>query len=205
MKGYQTQADAASEKKVALRQIMTDADRVRTGKGETRINEARKWMQTASQFIPGLDQYASKYDGPVAAFESLEKNRGIVARAAMKGVGGTAASELDAISKTLASGETSHGGIVLNASQLIGVENGKKAQLQAAQVYQDRFGTLKGFAADYNKNAGPAAWVYMALPAEEQKSIRDSLVKTKDGQNVLNSMARQMHYIHKNKLDEGID
>jgi hypothetical protein len=203
-KGYQTEADAAGEKKVALRQIMADADRIRTGKGQTKINDAKKWVQTAATIVPGLDKLVNVNDS-VAAFESLEKNRGIVARAAMKGVGGTAASELEAISGSLASGETSNKGIDVNVSQLIGLENAKKARFNAAQEYQDRNGSLKGFAADFNKNAGPAAWVYMSLPPEERQSIKETLQKTKQGQGVIQSIARQIHYIHTNKLDEGID
>lgn len=203
-KGYQTEADAAGEKKVALRQIMADADRIRTGKGQTKINDAKKWVQTAATIVPGLDKLVNVNDS-VAAFESLEKNRGIVARAAMKGVGGTAASELEAISGSLASGETSNKGIDVNVSQLIGLENAKKARFNAAQEYQDRYGSLKGFAADFNKNAGPAAWVYMSLPPEERQSIRETLQKTKQGQGVIQSIAKQIHYIHSNKLDEGID
>lgn len=204
-KGYQTENDAANTEKVALQQIKIDADRVRTGKGETKINEARKWIQTASQFIPGLDQYAAKFNDPVAAFESIEKNKGIIARAAMKGVGGTAASELDTITHTLVSGETSHKGIDINASQLIGFKNFQKARFQAAQSYQDQYGSLKGFAADFNNKAGPAAWVYMSLPEEEQKSIAETLKKSKQGQTVLNSIAKQINHIHKNKLDESVD
>lgn len=203
-KGYQAEADAAGEKKVALRQIMSDADRIRTGKGQTKINDAKKWVQTAATIVPGLDKLVNVNDS-VAAFESLEKNRGIVARAAMKGVGGTAASELEAISGSLASGETSNKGIDVNVSQLIGLENAKKARFNAAQEYQDRNGSLKGFAADFNKNAGPAAWVYMSLPPEERQSIRETLQKTKQGQGVIQSIAKQIHYIHSNKLDEGID
>lgn len=203
-KGYQVEADAAGEKKVALRQILADADRIRTGKGQTKINDAKKWIQTASTIVPGLDKIVNVNDS-VAAFESLEKNRGIVARAAMKGVGGTAASELEAISGSLASGETSNKGIDVNVSQLIGLENAKKARFNAAQAYQDRYGSLKGFAADFNKNAGPAAWVYMSLPPEERQSIKETLQKTKQGQGVIQSIAKQIHYIHSNKLDEGID
>ena len=203
LKKYSSANEAAANQKVALRQIMLDAEKVRTGQGAEKEQAARKWFQAAAQYLPGLKNYSP--DQSIAAFESIEKNKGIVAREAMKSVGGTAASELSSISDAIVGGTTSHGGIVNNASQLMGMKNAEMARYQAAHDYFNKNQTLKGFDAHFSKNAGPAAWVYMALPQEERQSIRDTLKKSKQGQGVLNSIARQMNYIHSHKLDEGLD
>jgi hypothetical protein len=202
---YRQENEGAGVQKVALRQLMQDADRVRTGAGADREQAARKWLLAAGQLIPGLQGVADKYSDPVAAFESINKNAGLIARTAIKQVGGTAASELDAISKSLVGTETSQKGIQINASQLVGLETYKQARFQAAQQYQDANGTLKGFAADFNQKAGPAAWVYMSLPAEERAKIGETLRKSADGKKTLNSIAKQLDYIHKNKLDDSVD
>jgi hypothetical protein len=201
--GYRKENDAAGVQKVALRQLMDDADRVRTGAGADKEQAARKWLLAAGQLIPGLQGVADKFSDPVAAFESINKNAGLIARSAIKSVGGTAASELDAISKSLVGTDTSNKGIKINASQLVGLETYKQARFQAAQQYQDANGTLKGFAADFNKRAGPAAWVYMSLPPEERAKVAESLRKSSPG--TLNSIAKQLKYIHENKLDEGVE
>lgn len=202
---YRQENEGASVQKVALRQLMQDAERVRTGAGADKEQAARKWLMAAGQLIPGLQGVAEKYSDPVAAFESINKNAGLIARTAIKQVGGTAASELDAISKSLVGTETSQKGIMVNASQLVGLETYKQARFNAAQQYQDANGTLKGFAADFNTKAGPAAWVFMSLPAEERAKVGESLRKNSEGKRTLNSIARQLKYIHDNKLDEGVD
>lgn len=203
--GYRKENEGAGVQKVALRQLMQDAERVRTGKGAEQEQAARKWLLAAGQTIPGLSGLADKVADPVAAFESINKNAGLIARTAIKQVGGTAASELDAISKSLVGTDTSQKGIKINASQLVGLETYKQARFQAAQQYQDANGTLKGFAAEFNKNSGPAAWVYMSLPPEERAKVGESMRKTPDGQRTLGSIAKQLKYIHDNKLDEGVE
>jgi len=202
---YRQENEGASVQKVALRQLMSDAERVRTGAGADKEQAARKWLLAAGQLIPGLQGVADKYSDPVAAFESINKNSGLIARTAIKQVGGTAASELDAISKSLVGTDTSQKGIQINASQLVGLETYKQARFQAAQQYQDANGSLKGFAADFNQKAGPAAWVYMSLPPEERAKVGESMRKSPEGQRTLNSIAKQLKYIHDNKLDEGVD
>lgn len=202
---YRQENEGAGVQKVALRQLMADADRVRTGAGADKEQAARKWLLAAGQLIPGLQGVADKYADPVAAFESINKNAGLIARTAIKQVGGTAASELDAISKSLVGTDTSQKGIKINASQLVGLESYKQARFQAAQQYQDANGTLKGFANDFNKNAGPAAWVYMSLPPEERAKVGESMRKSPEGQRALASIAKQLKYIHDNKLDEGVE
>jgi hypothetical protein len=202
---YRQENEGAGVQKVALRQLMQDAERVRTGAGADKEQAARKWLMAAGQLIPGLQGVADKYADPVAAFESINKNAGLIARTAIKQVGGTAASELDAISKSLVGTETSQKGIAINASQLVGLETYKQARFQAAQQYQDTNGTLKGFAAEFNKNSGPAAWVYMSLPPEERAKVGESMRKTPEGQRTLTSIAKQLKYIHDNKLDEGVE
>lgn len=205
-KQYRQENEGAGVQKVALRQLMQDAERVRTGAGASKEQLARKWLLAAGNVIPGLQGVADKYSDPVAAFESISKNAGLIARTAIKQVGGTAASELDAISKSLVSTDTSQKGIQINASQLVGLETYKQARFQAAQQYQDaNGGTLKGFSADFNKKAGPAAWVYMSLPAEERAKVGESMRKTPEGQRTLGSIAKQLKYIHDNKLDEGVE
>jgi hypothetical protein len=202
---YRKENEGAGVQKVALRQLMEDADRVRTGAGADKEQAARKWLLAAGQLIPGLQGVADKYSDPVAAFESINKNAGLIARTAIKQVGGTAASELDAISKSLVGTDTSNKGIKVNASQLVGLETYKQARFQAAQQYQDANGTLKGFASDFNQKAGPAAWVYMSLPPEERAKVGESMRKSPDGQRTLKSIAKQLSYIHTNKLDEGVE
>lgn len=201
---YQQEQRTAGPTKAALQQMKLDAARVRTGALADREQNSRKLMVALGDTFPALKQYTDKFSNSTAAFESLDKNAGIVAREAQKSVSGTAASELDAISKTLASTSTTNKGIDINASQLIGLKNYESARASAAETYYQS-GTLKGFAAQFNKNAGPAAWIYMSLPGEEQDSIKAELNKSEGGKRTWNSIIGQIYYIHKNKLDEGLD
>lgn len=201
---YQQEGRSAGATKAALQQIKLDADRVRTGAAADREQSARKVLIGLGDTFPALKKYTDKYTDSAAAFESLDKNAGIVAREAQKSVSGTAASELEAISHTLANTSTTNRGINVNASQLMGLKNYEAARSSAAENYYQS-GTLKGFSAQFNKNAGPAAWIYMALPPEEQDTIKAQLNKSDAGKRTWNSIVGQIYYIHKNKLDEGLD
>lgn len=201
----QSQATAAQPKKVALNQILLDAQRVRTGAGAEREQNARKWMMAVGDTFPILKGFTDRYKDSTTAFDSLDKNAGLVARDAMKGVGGTAASELQAISSTLANHTTSNGGIEVNARQLYGLESANQGKLNAAELYKGQYGTMKGFTGWYQKNAGPAAWVFDALPASEKKIIVDDLNKTDRGKEIKTSLVRQIDFIRKNNLHQGVE
>lgn len=188
-----------------LRQMKVDAARVRTGAGADKEQGARKIMVAMGDTFPALKSLSDKFSSPTAAFESLDKNRGIVARAAMKDVDGRAASELEAISSSLASGNTTNKGLDINVSQLIGLKQYQRVRADAAQQYYNTNHTLVGFGTQFNKTAGPAAWIYMSLPPEEQASIRETLKKSDDGKRVLSSLGKQIGFIHQNKLDESLE
>jgi hypothetical protein len=201
----QAQATAAQPKKVALNQMLLDAQRVRTGAGAEKEQGARKWLLALGDTVPILKGFTERYRDSATAFDSLDKNAGLVARDAMKGVGGTAASELQAISSTLANHTTQNGGIEVNVRQLYGLESANQGKLNAAELYKSQYGTMKGFTGWYQKNAGPAAWVFDALPSSEKQIIVDDLNKTDKGKEIKASLVRQINFIRKNNLHQGAE
>jgi len=201
---YKTEAGNASGIKYLLHNLIDDASRLPTGKGANIAGFLKQWLQAAGQTIPGIEKIAKDYTDPIAAFEAVQKNAGQLTRATLKDVQGKAAVEYRMIQEQLPNAEMSEKGLKLVTSQMMAPEDYKQSRFQAATIYREHHKTLDGFAAEWNKNVGPGAFLFMRLPKDEQTGLKERMGKTTAGKKALESLRTQIEWINQHGLDEGL-
>lgn len=207
--GYKDEAKNAAMTKYLLKNLQDETARFATGKGATAAGTAKQWLQAAGQ-LPGVGPAVQKITGdisdPVAAFEAVQKNAGQLTRATLKDVEGRAAMEYKMIQQQLPNAEMSPKGLQQVTAQMMAPEDYKQARLQAADVWKKTHNdSIDGFAADWNKNIGPGAFLFARLPAEEQAATVQRLSKTAEGKRTLDTIKKQMQWAHERGLDSVID
>jgi hypothetical protein len=207
--GYKQAAANSSTTKTVLRSLQDDAERIYTGKGAEPKAAAQKYL-LAAQSLPGVGPLIKHFVGdqtdPVAAAENISKNIGIISRQAVGDIHETSAAALESVQNSIPTIGTSNKGLKLATSQMMAIEDFKQARLQQAQAWKDSHNqSLDGFAADWNKNMGPATFVMARLPREEQLAVRKRLGATPEGKRTLDAIDKQLAWGHKNGLDSVID
>lgn len=200
---YNKEGTSSSLQSASLHQMQVDADQVRLGAGATSQEAARRVVTAIGDMVPSLKPYTDSTADKSAAFQSFDKNAGIVSRAITQEVGTQAASGLDMITKSLVSSSNTNKGVDLIAPQLIGLNHFKQARASAANKWSDdHAGDMTGFETDFNKKASVGAWMVKELPPDQQQIVGKYLKK--NNPDAFNVMIKQLNNIRENKLDEGV-
>lgn len=200
---YNKEGTSASIQSAALHQMQVDAGQVRLGSGAQSQEAARRVVTAIGEMVPSLKPYTDSASDKSAAFQSFDKNAGIVSRAITQEVGTQAASGLDMITKSLISSGNTNKGVDLIAPQLIGLSHFKQARAGAANKWSDDHGgDMTGFETDFNKKASVGAWMVKELPSEQQQIVGQYLKK--NNPDAFNVMIKQLNNIREQKLDEGV-
>jgi hypothetical protein len=200
---YNKEGTSASIQSAALHQMQVDANQVRLGAGATSQEAARKVVTAIGEMVPSLKPFTDSMADKSAAFQSFDKNAGIVSRAITQEVGTQAASGLDMITKSLISSGNTNKGVDLIAPQLIGLSHFKQARASASNKWSDEHGgDMTGFETDFNKKASVGAWMVKELPPDQQQIVGQYLKK--NNPDAFKVMIKQLNNIREQKLDEGV-
>ena len=196
-------ADAARNMNFTLDQMKAESEKIPMGKGAATTMATAQWVKSLADKIPGLKEaIGDPLADPVAAYENLNKNSGILVRQAVKEVSPRAAvQEFQMIQGQLPSADMSRGGFKQIVNQFQAVNDYSIAKHQAGQAYRDATGSMDGFDAQWNKNVTPSAFLVAGLPPDQQGALKANLEKTAEGRTTLKSLQTQLKWAHDHNLD----
>src|SRR5215472_3745968 len=162
--------------------------------------------QMAQQVKSYLRLINPEYSESVASYEDFIKNSGAVTRQTVREVSSRAAvQEYNMINSTLPNPTMSPLGLSRVMNELMGINDYRIVKAQAQKQWEDEHnGAVSGFETDWQAKVTPTAFIVARMTPDVRQQMVAGLQKTNAGQNMLNHLQQQMHYIKENGLDQAI-
>lgn len=156
-------------------------------------------VQAAGEYMRLIDP---SWNGQVAGYEDFVKNAGALTRATVKEVSGRAAAqEFRMIQDTLPNPDMSPMGMRRVTNELMGLNDFSQAKAQAQQAWEQKYGTVHNFEANFQNQVSPYAYIVARMDPTDRKTMFAQLQQTDAGRQQLAKIGQQLQFIKGAGLD----
>lgn len=156
-------------------------------------------VQEAGRYMRLIDP---NWNGQVAGYEDFVKNAGALTRATVKEVSGRAAAqEFRMIQDTLPNPDMSPMGMRRVTNELMGLNDFSQAKAQAQQAWEQKYGTVHNFEANFQNQVSPYAYIVARMDPTDRKTMFAQLQQTDVGRQQLAKIGQQLQFIKGAGLD----